>query len=672
MKKRAAFILLCIILYLVPSKALHAQEQESRGDGLDITFVIDCSGSMKANDPKGMGMQMVKAFIDTVHAEEIRVGYVAYNDAIVSSCPPVPISEQEKREELKSFITEIPYAGDTDIGLGMMYAYRMMPKEEGRRRVIVLISDGESDLDGSTGRTLEQSDQDLSTCVRQCRDEEVPVYTIAFGTYDGDTKTLKDISGDTGAESYSAENPEKLIEVLYGIFDNNLSYKIQQFSSGIYAGGEQEIRCILDEMYLDEMDILLISSGDIGETVLEYGDKQIPVTGLSHYGVGKIGSKDLDPSIKELTVRTSTAAGQNLRIFVISYRSLVPVLNIETSVSKNADIAYQVYLKDKNGEIIEDREYYRRFHWELECPEAKKDGVFTEVSSGEVEDEILKGVIRIGKSGTYKVQGKLSDNFGSYSFDMPVTVTNTPPVGSLPDTSCTVLSREISYDLDQYFTDQDKDVLHYYIEEAEDRRAEVRLDQNSLSIVPESSGLQQMTLLVSDGEDTFAYPFQVRILPLWQAYWWVIALALAAAWVIWKLLHRPKPKPELDQIAEAKAGNQFAGRMDAYVIQQPEDAEEIPPLTFPMHKIKDVRVCIGDLMREYPELSDALELDQVFLIADENRKMVLYHSSSSTIMIGSAIICRQIQYHVCFGDIVYITSPDGLYELEIHYIAMFQ
>ena len=105
---------------------------------------------------------------------------------------------------------------------------------------------------------------------------------------------------------------------------------------------------------------------------------------------------------------------------------------------------------------------------------------------------------------------------------------------------------------------------------------------------------------------------------------------------------------------------------------QPEGSREIPPLTFPMYKIRDPQVCMGDLMREYPELVEALRLDQIFLIADEGRRMILYHASPSTLMAGSSILCRQIQYSLGFGDIIYITAPDGAYELEIHYIAVIQ
>ena len=123
------------ILYVtfLLSFSLHvcAREIVSREEGLDIIFVMDCSGSMRSNDPDGIGRGMMKAFVDTVHAESIRIGFVAYSDAIVAKTPPVSIAQQAKRDDLKELIDSVPYAGDTDIGLGLSEAYALMEAQEG-------------------------------------------------------------------------------------------------------------------------------------------------------------------------------------------------------------------------------------------------------------------------------------------------------------------------------------------------------------------------------------------------------------------------------------------------------------------------------------------------------------------------------------------------------------
>ena len=56
MRRRAEWVLACLTLIgclLLPAPAVHADAQEFRGErkGLDVVFAVDCSGSMKNNDP---------------------------------------------------------------------------------------------------------------------------------------------------------------------------------------------------------------------------------------------------------------------------------------------------------------------------------------------------------------------------------------------------------------------------------------------------------------------------------------------------------------------------------------------------------------------------------------------------------------------------------------------
>ena len=276
--KGIGVFLCCIVLSLFFPLAVHSEEITSEKEPLDIVFVIDSSGSMKKNDPSKMGLDMVQAFIDTIQAEDIRIGYVAYNDGILSFSAPEPVAIDEKRESLKAEIGAIPYAGDTDIGLGISHAYGLFSTENNSRRIMVLISDGETDLPKDSERTEEQSNRELEQCVERCKEEDIQIYTVAFGQYEGSRAVLEEIAAKTEAENYSAQGPENLINVLYGIFQDNLIYKIQQFSSGMYAGGKQEIKCVLDAPYLDEINILLLSSEPVGETTVRYGEEEILLT----------------------------------------------------------------------------------------------------------------------------------------------------------------------------------------------------------------------------------------------------------------------------------------------------------------------------------------------------------------------------------------------------------
>lgn len=678
MKKYGIAFMLCLILTFFCPLMACAEEFTSEKNGLDVMFVMDYSGSMKTNDSKDIARGMVKAFVDTVHSADIRVGFVAYNDRILTSTSPLTIQTAEERTALKALIDQERYSGNTDIGLGLSYGLELLGDPSGRKQVIVLISDGESDLKGSnTGRTTEISRADMKTVARSCAKTGTKIYTVAFGSYDGNTEALKEISESTSAHMYTAETPDRLIEILYGIFSTNMDYSIQELTDSVFAPGIQNIRVGLEENYLDEMDVLLISPRKIGNVKILYGGQAIETINLGNYAVGKI--TEIDNEIRELTVQAETLENQELQLYLVSYRSLTPVLEVSPSLYKNEPLCYELYFRDKNGNEVTDPDFYQNFTYQFSLISQQEKNASQESGSEAFLDTTfsdgrIRGQKLMERSGTCFFQAYLEDSMGNSAFEpIPITVENRVPQGTLPEHgTLTVITGERSYSLDEHFRDPDGDDLSYSLESSAGKCLEAELSNSVLTIRPLKAGTQTLSLQVSDGESVSDYEYEIEITPLWKAYWWVLVLfsGIVAGGIIWKLTHRPKP--ELEQLTVETKKNHFCGRLDAYFTAQPEKEGEIPPLSFQLHKIRENRLVIGMLLEEYPEAISALELNEIYLVADADRRMVLYHTSKSSVMIGNSIACKQIQYSVSFGDVIYITSLDGSYELEIHYIAVIQ
>lgn len=669
-------LLICIILYgIMLAQSAWAKEYVSVKSGLDVIFVMDYSGSMKSNDPNDIAQGMVKAFIDTVHATDIHIGFVAYNDQILSATQPLPVKTNEERQALKMLIDKAGYSGNTDIGLGLRYAYDLIRQNSERKKAIILISDGESDLRGSaTGRVLENALQDIEYVTSECKKEAIPIYSIAFGEYDGNVKSLEKISGQTDGRMYTVKKPETLIQVLYGIFENNMDYRIEKITDGIYAAGQQDILVKLDEPYVDELDVLLISPQAIGSVEIIYGEKKAEIVHLKNYAVAKI--EDIDEQIRELVVRTETVRNQELQVYLLAYRNLTPVLLTEPVINKNSSLTYQVYFKDKNENIITDEAFYHRFFYTFALSKKEeKETLEAEIRNGRICGEIIPE-----HAGTYFLEGRLDDHMGKVVFPtIEIQVRNRCPEGELPaNERYTILTKEQIVQLSNYFSDPDGDNLTYSLKELSDntgntgtKSLQAELSDGVLRIKPVKSGKGMIELEITDGEAAFTYTYEAEVIPLWKAYWWVIvSLAVLCAAIFWKLKH--KAKPELKQLVVDTRKNQFCGRLDAYFTVQPETEEEIPPLSFSMIQFIDNKLSLDLLFKEYPETIEALELDSIYLVADEERRMVLYHGSKSSVMIGNSIVCKEIQYSVSFGDVIYITSPDRAYDLEIHYIAVIQ
>ncbi len=675
MKKLNKFLtlLIGIVLYeIMLVQNAWAEEYVSVKSGLDVIFVMDYSGSMKSNDPDAIAQGMVKAFIDTVHATDIHVGFVAYNDQLLAATQPLPVKTNEERQTLKTLIDKSGYSGNTDIGLGLRYAYDLIRQNSDRKKAIILISDGESDLKGSsTGRVLENALQDVEYVTSECKKEAIPVYSIAFGEYDGNVKSLEKISGQTGGEMYTVKKPETLIQVLYGIFENNMDYRIEKITDGIYAAGRQDILVKLDEPYVDEVDVLLISPQTIGSVEVIYGEKEAETILLKNYAVAKL--ENIDEQIKELVVRTETVKNQELQVYLIAYRNLTPVLLTEPLVDKNSSLTYQVYFKDKNETIITDEAFYHHFFYTFALSKkGEKETLEAEIQNGRICGEVI-----LNHTGTYFLEGRLDDHMGKVVFPtIEIQVQNRCPEGELPvNERYTILTKEQMFPLDEYFSDPDGDNLTYALKESlgntEKKPLLAELNDGILRIKPVKSGKGIVELNVTDGEAVFTYIYEAEVIPLWKVYWWVIVLlAVLCAVLFWKFKH--KAKPELKQLVADTRKNQFCGKLDAYFTVQPETEEEILPLSFSMIQFTDNKLSLDLLFKAYPEAIEALELDAIYLVADEERRMVLYHNSKSSVMIGNAIACKEIQYSVSFGDVIYITSPDNHYDLELHYIAVIQ
>ncbi|MDE7283335.1 MAG: VWA domain-containing protein, partial [Lachnospiraceae bacterium] len=180
-KRTICAVAMSLLLFCIVVIRCQAEETVMAKEDLNIVFAVDHSGSMNKQDASRMISKVLQVFADTMHGENIRIGYLAYNDTIVAQKAPVEIDQEEQRQALKQTIADAENQGETDIGLGLKEAYRLMDGCSGKK-MVVLISDGETDLARSnTGRSEEDSEQDIEEIVQLCQAEGTPIVTVAFG-----------------------------------------------------------------------------------------------------------------------------------------------------------------------------------------------------------------------------------------------------------------------------------------------------------------------------------------------------------------------------------------------------------------------------------------------------------------------------------------------------------
>lgn len=183
-------------------------------EGTDFMIALDVSGSMKDTDKERYSIETIKAVIDLC-GEEDRIGVVAYNDEIVYTSELMAFSTDSEKETKKNQIDDITFSGETDIGLGISRVVSLLEKRENteRKAVLIVLSDGETDLENSeTGRTEEDSDNDVEAGMQYFMEHDIKVYAIGFQNgYAGSMKQLSLLCTATGGSSMVVADPFELM-----------------------------------------------------------------------------------------------------------------------------------------------------------------------------------------------------------------------------------------------------------------------------------------------------------------------------------------------------------------------------------------------------------------------------------------------------------------------------
>lgn len=671
-RKMICFAAVFMLLFSIFGNCASAQEKYVTEEEFYLVFAVDHSGSMNNKDSQNRISEMLKAFIDTTQGEKVQIGYVAYNDRIVTSQSPVSINSGEQCEKLKEVIDGAQNKGETDIGIGLREACQMLDGYQGRK-MIVLISDGETDLEQSdTGRTKEDSDADVAEAEQKCKEERIPIATIAFGKeYEANAQELCDISTQTAGKNYFLQEPDELFHILCDLFYSGPSYKVYEAGNSIYDVGSQKISCETKE-YGDELTVLLLSDKAIKnanilcniqtENTLEAKQIEAEISGT--YALAKL--YDAEGTI---SINFSTEQKQKITIYVIGRRNITPVVEWKEELNKKSPIGFRIGLEDRNGNIIENWGYGATT-WQAEFRNRQTG----EIVQAEMTEDIqgLEGTVHFRSSGEYDLYLSSWENMRNSYVISGINVLNTLPSSlSAEEVECLTISGQQTIDLNKYFADADGDELCFELQDIPEGMIKAEIQENILLIESESRGKGEILVLISDGEGSLVGSIPVRVRSLPEAYWQVLAaLICLMVFCIIKIWKKRSKVILIPEQTEAKNEGAFTGKLNAYFTLLPEEMEEIPPLTFALHPIREKKIALADMFSDYPELIDVLTLDEIYLFPAEGRQMILYHKSDSTIMIGNSIVCRKMQYMVSYGNVIYITSKDGACELEVHYISM--
>ncbi len=158
--------------------------EETRRQGLDLMFAVDTSKSMLATDLRPDRLTRAKLAVrDLVRAlPGERFGLIAFaGDAFVQA--PMTTDEAVFEESLDALDTSVIPRGGTDLASAIRTATTAMSSEADRRKVLILLSDGEDLAGQARAAAVEAGRRGLT------------IYTVGVGTAAGELLAARDEAG---------------------------------------------------------------------------------------------------------------------------------------------------------------------------------------------------------------------------------------------------------------------------------------------------------------------------------------------------------------------------------------------------------------------------------------------------------------------------------------------
>lgn len=174
-KERLILFALAGVLFALAHPQYGEKRTEVKREGVDVVFLLDTSLSMLAEDMKpnrlAHAKREIEGFLSRLRGD--RIGIVSFAGTAVPTCP-LTIDYGAVRMFLRGVDTWTAPEAGTAIAKAIERGTRMLVESGSGSRVLVLMTDGE-DHEG-----------DVARAARLAADEGIRVFSIGFGTADGE------------------------------------------------------------------------------------------------------------------------------------------------------------------------------------------------------------------------------------------------------------------------------------------------------------------------------------------------------------------------------------------------------------------------------------------------------------------------------------------------------
>lgn len=325
-------------------------------DRYDIVLALDISGSMSGTPLEETKNASID-FVNTILSENANIGVVTYDD---SASVGVPLSTNERL--LTNCISGIVDAGGTNIEAGLNQAYDMLRESSAKKKIIVLMSDGEP--------TYGKSGADLIAYADSIKEDGIYIYTLGFfenmvNNKASAQKLMEEIASE-GCH-YEVSDAESLVFFFGDIADqiNGQKYIYVRIACPVdvtvsYAG---ETLCSNEERLSTRTDFGTLSFEDVEDAE---ADDKVKVLRLKEgvdydvqiQGTGRgfmdytIGFMDENGEYSDMRKFTNIKISKRTVIDTVATKSNSTVLKVDEDGDGQYDLGYKAG-ENGRGELID-------------------------------------------------------------------------------------------------------------------------------------------------------------------------------------------------------------------------------------------------------------------------------------------------------------------------------
>jgi Mg-chelatase subunit ChlD len=196
----------------VPDKIGLLKEKE----GIDLIFILDCSGSMKQTDPQDLRKPATELIVSLLGPKD-RVGLVGFGGSaqtLISLTDNIPANQKLFSSAIQKHITSQEL--HTNLSEAAKKGYEEIKGSSRGTKILLLMSDGQMDL-GSKEKDAAALNE-LFSLIPELTKANIKLYTVAF-TDLSDQKLLADLAEKTRGFFQLAKTDKDLHVIFSSIFE---------------------------------------------------------------------------------------------------------------------------------------------------------------------------------------------------------------------------------------------------------------------------------------------------------------------------------------------------------------------------------------------------------------------------------------------------------------------